>query len=99
MKPVSPVTPNVKTEEITLAKDQEEYQEMHVVRFNEGQMVMSRWELTNEDIENIKETRSIWVQLWTFGSRPQPMLLSTEHPIIADEKSEDWEEMITDVRG
>lgn len=95
MKPISPVTPNIKTEEITLAKDQEEYQSMPAVRLNEGQIILSRWELTDEEIENIKETKSIWVELWTFGSRPQPMLLSTEHPILlGEDKPEEWPDLM-----
>lgn len=80
MKPVSPVIPGVEPEtETVYAKDQPEYLPLPTLRTDDG-AVLSRWELTDEEIQRIIETRSIYLTLLTFNQPLQPIMLGVEPP-------------------
>ena len=64
-----------------LARDQGEYEPLPIYSFNdaEGRIVfccrLSEWE-----IDEIRRTRTLWIQQLTFGRRFQPIALSTSRP-------------------
>ncbi len=84
MKPVIPVIPIVDLKETIVAEHQDEYKNLPVVWCGEkeGQVAVSRWELSDEEIAKIIETKSIWVYLWTFGKPFNPMMITTTTPTI-----------------
>ena len=64
-----------------LAEDQPEYQPLPVMVHPGPHFAMtSCWELTDDDIEKLKETRRIYVTQLTFGRFLQPQLLSHDVP-------------------
>ena len=71
-----------------LAKNQPQYRPLpvHVVGDPSG-TVISRWELTDEEKQQILETGVIWCSAMTFGHPLQPQLLSTEKPFVDGNKS------------
>ncbi|RLF05999.1 MAG: hypothetical protein DRJ64_04960 [Thermoprotei archaeon] len=58
--------------------DQEEYKGLpaHVVKDATGS-VISCWELTPQEMQNIKRTGKIWVQQLAFGQELQPIFITT----------------------
>jgi hypothetical protein len=64
-----------------LARDQDEYEPLPIFRFEgaEGRVAfccrLSEWE-----IDEIRRTRTLWIQQLTFGQRFQPVALSTQRP-------------------
>jgi len=56
------------------AKDQEEY--LSLPAYKGGDKVVSCWELSDEDIEKLKETKKIYLCLLTFNRPLQPQLLT-----------------------
>ena len=67
---------------VVFAKDQPEYNPLPAFRNNspEGEVV-TKWELSEEDLEAINETGCIWLQQMTFNNPLQPILLSSK-PLI-----------------
>lgn len=79
MKPVSPVIPGSNLSEIRIAEHQAQYETLPAIECEGREGVMlSRWELTDEEIERIKETRSIYLYVWTFNRPMQPVLLEVD---------------------
>lgn len=64
-----------------LARDQGEYEPIAIYAFNdaEGRIAfccrLSEWE-----IDEIRRTRTLWIQQLTFGRRFQPIALSVARP-------------------
>jgi hypothetical protein len=81
MKPVVEISV-LKEQEVTYAEDQPEYMPLPVIRSVDG-VVMSRWELTDEEMEILKETKSIYLQVHTFNQMLQPVNLFVE-PMTAN---------------
>ena len=83
MKPVSPVLKGFEEYEIVLAKDQPQYMPLPVV-ISEGEEVrmISRWEFSELEKEQIAEGGSLILEQLTFGNRYQPTALS----ILSKEK-------------
>lgn len=59
------------------AKDQPEYNPLPSHR-NEAGDVTTCWELTDQEIENIKKTKQIFLSVKTFGQPLQPLFMTTE---------------------
>lgn len=77
MKPITFDQANVK-----IAENQEEYMTLpaHHSEDTEG-IVTCCWELTPEEIEQVKETGKIYLQMWTFNNPLQPIMLHTSNPL------------------
>lgn len=60
---------------VTYAEDQPEYQPLPVFRQRDG-IVVSCWELTDEEIEKIKESKQIFLSVMTFNQPLQPLFLT-----------------------
>lgn len=83
MKPVSPVLIGEDLPEIEIAKDQPEYNPLPVIAVqDEAATIISRWELSDEEVAEVVKTKSIYVFMMTFGHPIQPLLLQTEKPTI-----------------
>jgi len=80
MKPVSPVIPGENFEEIIVAEHQDEYLNLPVIQCNENGLILSRWELSDEDLKTIAETKSVWLFMHTFGKPVTPVSLQVEKP-------------------
>lgn len=95
MHPVSPVVPLENLKEIIVAKNQDEYQNLPVIFCadddgNRNSVAVCRWELSDKEIEEITRTKSVWCYIWVFGKPFNPMLLSTEVPVL--QINEDYDE-------
>jgi hypothetical protein len=77
MKAVSPVIQDQELPELLIAKDQDEYETLPAVDCGNG-VILTRWEVTEEDLERIKETKSIYIYLWTFGNPVQPLSVTSQ---------------------
>lgn len=60
-------------------KDQPEYLPLPAHRTEDG-YVVSCWELTEEEVEQISQTRKLWVGQLTFNHPLQPQALIVEDP-------------------
>ncbi|MDV3490950.1 hypothetical protein CMV03_07070 [Elizabethkingia anophelis] len=56
---------------------QEEYQPLPAYRTNDGDVIIC-WELTDEEIEKIKETKCLYLSIMTFGQLLQPVYLTVD---------------------
>lgn len=63
-----------------LAKDQPEYIPLPINMSKDGMTITSCWELDENDIDDIRRTGKIWLQILTFGEMLQPQLLSINKP-------------------
>lgn len=69
---------------LALAKDQPEYNTLYVhvdVKRPERQMI-TEYELTQDEIDKIVQTRKIWHSQYTFGDKFQPTLIMVDKPFI-----------------
>lgn len=62
---------------VMYGEGQEEYQPLPVYRSEDGQAI-SCWELTDEEIEKIKETKCLYLSMMTFGQPLQPVYLTVD---------------------
>jgi len=77
MKPIK-----FKQSNVTYAENQEEYQDLPAHHAGDIQgTVTSCWELTPEEIDQVKESGKIYLQLLTFNSPLQPINLFTQNPL------------------
>ena len=81
MKPVSPVIPNETHDEIIVAENQDEYQNLPCIPLTGG-VILTRWKLSDEEKKIVAETGDIYLYLWTFGKPVAPVLLQVEKPEI-----------------
>lgn len=79
MKPISPVVPGKQLKEIVLAEHQDEYQNLPVVECGGG-VLLSRWELTDDEKKFIAEHGYLYLWNWTFGQPLQPVVITAEEP-------------------
>jgi hypothetical protein len=64
-----------------LARDQEEYEPIAIYAFGDAEgRVAFCCRLSDAEIEEIRTTRTLWIQQLTFGRRFQPIALSTSRP-------------------
>lgn len=68
-----------KEQNCTYAKDQKEYSPLPSFRTPDGE-VTSCWKLTNEELQEIIKTGTIWVSVLTFNHPLQPMSISGFKP-------------------
>lgn len=78
MNPKSPVIPNHERPEVKVAEHQEEYRTLPVLYLQNNMIALSRWELTDEELEQINENKFLYLYMTTFGKPLTPILLSTE---------------------
>ena len=83
MKAVSPVIPGFEDLEVVYGKDQPEYLDLPGLPISgpEGQ-VISHYKLSFQERLKVLFHGDIWLSLYTFGSRIQPQLLSTDPPDV-----------------
>ena len=64
---------------VVFAKDQPEYLPLPALRVPgpEGE-VITCWELSDEELEEIKRTKRIYLSQWTFNNPLQPIRMTTE---------------------
>lgn len=84
MKAVSPVIPGENWREVKIAEHQDEFATVPAIPLNNGGQLLSRWELTDEEITTIIKTRSIYFYQWTGGRPMQPVCLTTERPQLRE---------------
>lgn len=92
MLPVSPVLigyPN-NTLEKRIAEDQPQYQTLPALPIDSDLpgTILTRWEVTDEEIEILKQTKSVYLYISTFLQPLQPVYLTVETPPVheVDEK-------------
>jgi hypothetical protein len=79
MKAVSPVVPGKELKEIIIAENQDQYENLPAV-ICEGGVVLTRWELSEEEKKFVAEHGYIHLWIWTFGKPLQPLLLTVDPP-------------------
>lgn len=60
---------------VVIGKDQEEYQDLPAQIV--GEKVITCWELSDQEVEEIVKSKKIWLGVLTFGMPFQPCLLTT----------------------
>lgn len=91
MRPVSPVIPNENHhKEIIVAEHQEEYQNLPCLKvtLNGQEVLLTRWKLNDEEIQQVIETDNIYVFINNFGQPVQPMCMGTDKPDLLYENIE-----------
>lgn len=77
------VAPRLGLPEIMVAKEQEQYETVHVslVDYSDGTKgVILRWRLDDEDRERIAAGEDLYMGLLTFGGPMQPVSLEVGRP-------------------
>lgn len=71
------VAPRTGAPEITLAEEQTELRPMVVARYDyeEGEVLLSRWRLTDEERQQIADGEDIYLGVLTFGMPMQPVAI------------------------
>lgn len=79
MRPLCPVIPD--ENEVVFAKDQSEYNSLPAVKLDcrQGE-VITRWKPDLAELEALNNGASIYLHVWTFGGRLQPVLLEVNTP-------------------
>jgi hypothetical protein len=72
MKPVSPVIPHTDDLEIVYARRQQQYQPLPVIRTE--RLMMSRWQLTDEERQHIANGGDLFICCIHFGNGLQPIM-------------------------
>jgi len=106
MRPVSPVLIGYEnnTLEKQVAENQAQYQTIPALPMNSDLpgTILTRWELSDEELEILKETRSIYLYVATFHQPLQPVFLKVEPPVpeeIDEKYAEIVRHMIPDEQG
>ncbi|MCP9494087.1 MAG: hypothetical protein MSG64_06475 [Pyrinomonadaceae bacterium MAG19_C2-C3] len=81
MRPVSPVIPGLELSEINVGENQDVHGVLPAIRVDD-QAFLSRWELTDDEIENITRTRSIYLCQLNYYAPVQPVMLAVEAPVV-----------------
>lgn len=79
MHPLSPVLPLQFSNEQVYAKDQPEYNKLPAIRLDcrQGE-VITRWRPNAEELELLNKGESLYLHIWTFGNRLQPILVEVD---------------------
>ena len=72
---------------VVYGENQEEYFPLPAHRTKEG-IVISCWELSDEEIEMIKETRCVFLSQMTFNQPLQPVFLAVDKGEIFEPRKE-----------
>ncbi len=74
---------------VIYAKDQPEYNPLPVFKDNKG-TVVSCWEFTDEEIEQIKMNKCLWLSVMTFNQPLQPLFMTADKSeLFTEAKKED----------
>lgn len=65
------------------AKDQSEYNPLPVLKKPDG-TVISCWELTEDEIQTLLQTKRIYLAVMTFNQPLQPVLITTDKTQIIE---------------
>lgn len=84
MKPISPIVPAFAHLEYVLAENQEPYIPLPVLPVDDAQKLISRWRLSWRERFRILIRGDLYVWVWTFGQRLQPIALDTRVPEISE---------------
>lgn len=70
------------SENVVFVKDQPEYMPLPAMEIpNDPQgLITTKWQLSPEELERIKETRTIHLSMLTFNQPLQPVLLTVDLP-------------------
>lgn len=79
MRPSSPVIPGKEYPEVVVGKNQELYLPLLGLYVCDGQVLITRWEMSEEEKKEVLENGFVYLHQWTFGGPVQPVLLGT-HP-------------------
>lgn len=106
MKPVSPVMIGFEnnTLEKRIAENQPQYQTLPALpmRSDLPGTILTRWEISDEELETLRETRSMYLYFATFMQPLQPVYLTIKPPVPeeVDEKyAEIAKNLIPDEQG
>jgi len=60
---------------IVFGKDQPQYQELPAIAMNDPEgTIITCWELTDDELKRVNETKRIYINIWTFREQLQPIL-------------------------
>jgi hypothetical protein len=95
MKAVSPVIPGHEACEVKIAEGQPEYETLpallvggdgargfYVGSLRDSHTVISRFELSDEEVETLNRTKTLYLYVRNFGGPLQPVLVTTEEPEV-----------------
>jgi len=70
-----------KEQNVVFGKDQPAYNPLPAFLSNDNLgMVVTKWELSDEEIEILKTQKCVWLKVFTFNEPLQPQLLQVEKP-------------------
>ena len=69
---------------------EEECQDLHVHKTDDGRLI-SRWELSGDELMKVLETKTIWLHIWSGDTQP-PVSLDVDEPFEERESDETTEE-------
>ena len=95
VSPVLPDQPESAAHEVKIAEEQPQYETLpallvgrgphndlrYVSQLTQSEYIISRWQLTDEEIERLCETKELYFYQWNFGRAMQPVVLDTERPM------------------
>lgn len=102
MKSISPVVEQYKNSEIKIAEHQNEYETVIALPINNGQQLMMRFELSDEEKSQVQEHGCIWLTVMNFNQPMQPVMIETKPPdwlTTADQKEAETFHVIEGVSG
>jgi hypothetical protein len=93
MKAISPVIPGHEQLEIRIAENQPQYETLpallvggpegdrrYVESLDEADYIISCFELSDEEITRLAQTRKLYLYQYNFGRLMQPVLITTDEP-------------------
>jgi hypothetical protein len=84
MKSMSPVVPGFEHLEIVLAKDQPEYAPLPALPVDDSQKLITRWRLSWRERLQILVRGDLYLWIWTFRQRVQPVALQVSRPAVEE---------------
>jgi len=85
MKPVSPVMIGFENNSLEkrIAENQPQYQTLPAlpIKSDLPGTILTRWEITDEELEQMRETRSVYLYIATFMQPLQPVYLTVKPPV------------------
>lgn len=81
MHPVSPVLKSGNHSETVIAEHQDEYGNLPSIPLKDGSL-LSRWELTDEEVQEVVKNKSIYLHIHAFGKPVQPVNIYAIAPQI-----------------
>jgi hypothetical protein len=82
MYPVSPVIEGFEQHEVVFAKDQPQYKPLPSLPIDDGECIVTRWQLSWKEVLRLLLTRSVYLKVKTFGHPLQPVMLSINPPEV-----------------